>query len=106
MRFSFGSFYGELQKRAEVAGIGLTEPVYPARLRLPLHAHESLYFCLVLKGDYEEIGPYPSGEFAIVEVPGAQALAAGSTGASVTSFIISAPHSKSGPRAAKGRSRA
>ena len=55
MRFSFGSFYGELQKRAEVVGIGLTETVYPPRLRLPLHAHESLYFCLVLKGDYEEI---------------------------------------------------
>ena len=55
MRFSFGSFYGELQKRAEVAGIGLTETVYPAHVRLPLHAHESLYFCLVLKGDYEEI---------------------------------------------------
>jgi AraC family transcriptional regulator len=55
MRFSFGSFYGELQKRAEVAGIGLTETVYPAHARLPLHAHESLYFCLVLKGGYEEI---------------------------------------------------
>jgi len=55
MRFSFGGFYGELQKRVEVAGIGLTETVYPARARLPLHAHESLYFCLVLKGGYEEI---------------------------------------------------
>lgn len=55
MRFSFGSFYGELQKGAEVAGIGLTETVYPAHARLPLHAHESSYFCLVLKGSYEEI---------------------------------------------------
>jgi hypothetical protein len=35
-----------------------------------------------------EFGPYPSGEFAIVEVPGAPALAAGFTGASVTSFIM------------------
>jgi hypothetical protein len=35
-----------------------------------------------------EFGPYPSGEFAIVEVPGARALAAGFTGASVTSFIM------------------
>src|SRR5262249_9136080 len=42
-------------KRAEVVGISLTETVYPAHLRLPLHARESLYFCLVLKGDYEEI---------------------------------------------------
>lgn len=54
MRFSFGGFYGELQKRTEVAGIGLTETVYPAHARLPLHAHDSLYFCLVLKGSYEE----------------------------------------------------
>jgi hypothetical protein len=36
----------------------------------------------------DEFGPYPSGEFAIVEVPGAQALAAGFTGASVMSFIM------------------
>jgi Peptidase family M1 domain len=35
-----------------------------------------------------EFGPYPSGEFAIVETPGAQSLAAGFTGASVTSFIM------------------
>jgi AraC family transcriptional regulator len=55
MKFSFGSFYGELQKRAEVAGVGLTETVYPAHARLPMHAHESMYFCLVLKGDYEEV---------------------------------------------------
>jgi AraC family transcriptional regulator len=55
MKFSFGNFYGEVQKRAEVSGIGLTETVYPAHARLPLHAHESSYFCLVLKGAYEEI---------------------------------------------------
>ena len=54
MRFSFGSFYGTLQQRAEVAGIGLTETVYPAHARLPVHAHESPYFCLVLKGEYAE----------------------------------------------------
>src|SRR5262245_33427623 len=55
MRFSFGKFYGDLQKRADVAGIGLTETVYPAHAHLPLHAHESAYFCLVLKGSYQEI---------------------------------------------------
>ncbi len=55
MRFSFGNFYGELQKRVDVGGIGLTETVYPAHALLPLHTHESLYFCLVLKGSYEEI---------------------------------------------------
>lgn len=36
----------------------------------------------------QEFGPYPSGEFAIVEVPEAPAQAAGFTGASVTSFIL------------------
>ncbi len=35
-----------------------------------------------------EFGPYPSGEFAIVEVPEAQAGEAGFTGASVASFIM------------------
>ncbi|HKQ78125.1 MAG TPA: DUF4440 domain-containing protein [Blastocatellia bacterium] len=35
-----------------------------------------------------EFGPYPSGEFAIVETPAAQSRAAGFTGASVTSFIM------------------
>jgi AraC family transcriptional regulator len=55
MRFSFGNFYGKLRKRADVAGIGLTETVYPAHALLPMHAHESSYFCLVLKGSYEEI---------------------------------------------------
>lgn len=54
MRLSFGSFYGEIRKRGHVAGIGLTETVYPANTRLPLHAHESAYFCLVLRGAYEE----------------------------------------------------
>ena len=36
----------------------------------------------------QEFGPYPSGEFAIVEVPEKQADAAGFTGASVASFIM------------------
>lgn len=35
-----------------------------------------------------EFGPYPSGEFAIVEVPEAQAKEAGFSGASVASFIM------------------
>jgi Peptidase family M1 domain/Domain of unknown function (DUF4440) len=36
----------------------------------------------------QEFGPYPSGEFAIVEVPEKQAGEAGFTGASVASFIM------------------
>lgn len=54
MRFAFGRFYGTLRRRAEVAGIGLSETVYGAGARLPLHAHDSPYFCLVLRGGYAE----------------------------------------------------
>jgi AraC family transcriptional regulator len=54
MKFSFGAYYGKLQKQTEVAGIGLTETVYPAHVRLPIHTHEYPYFCLVLQGDYAE----------------------------------------------------
>jgi AraC-like DNA-binding protein len=54
MRFTFGRFYGTLRQRAEVAGIGLSETVYGADARLPVHTHESPYFCLVLKGHYAE----------------------------------------------------
>jgi AraC family transcriptional regulator len=54
MKFSFGAYYGKLQKQAEVAGIGLTETVYPAHVSLPVHTHENPYFCLVLQGDYAE----------------------------------------------------
>lgn len=55
MRLSFGKFYGDVRRRAEVAGIGLSETVYAADARLPRHEHESLYFCLVLRGSYEEL---------------------------------------------------
>ena len=54
MRLSFGNFYGSLKTRADVAGIGLAETVYPAHAQLPQHTHESAYFCLVLKGSYQE----------------------------------------------------
>src|SRR5262245_1976492 len=54
MRLAFGNFFGDVRRRAEVAGIGLSETVYPAHARLPRHEHESLYFCLVLRGSYEE----------------------------------------------------
>ena len=54
MRFPFGRFFGTLQQRVEVAGIGLSETAYGADACLPVHVHESNYFCLVLAGDYAE----------------------------------------------------
>jgi AraC family transcriptional regulator len=58
MNFSFGKFYGRVQQQTEVAGVGLTETVYPAYVRLPPHAHNSPYFCFVVNGNYTEtFGP-------------------------------------------------
>lgn len=54
MDSSFGKFYGRVQQRTEVAGVGLTETVYPADVRLPLHAHSTPYFCFVVDGTYTE----------------------------------------------------
>jgi AraC family transcriptional regulator len=54
MTFSFGTYYGKLQKKAEIAGLGLTETVYPAHAHLPIHTHENPYFCLVVQGHYAE----------------------------------------------------
>jgi AraC family transcriptional regulator len=38
----------------EVAGLRLAETAYPARLRMPRHAHSPASFSLVLRGSYEE----------------------------------------------------
>jgi AraC family transcriptional regulator len=54
MNSSFGKFYGRVQQRTEVAGVGLTETAYPAYVRLPLHAHHTSYFCFVVNGHYTE----------------------------------------------------
>jgi AraC family transcriptional regulator len=50
-----GHFYGETLAHREVAGFRLTETAYPPRLRLPRHAHERPYFCLILEGVYDEV---------------------------------------------------
>ena len=54
MNSSFGKFYGQVQQRIEVAGVGLTETAYQAHVRLPLHAHNAPYFCFVVDGNYTE----------------------------------------------------
>jgi len=44
--------------RREIAGLALSESVYPARLRQARHAHEPASFSLVLGGGYREtVGP-------------------------------------------------
>jgi AraC family transcriptional regulator len=47
-------YLGERRDRLSVAGLTLTEYVYPAPTVLPLHTHVAPYFCLVLSGGFEE----------------------------------------------------
>jgi AraC family transcriptional regulator len=49
-----GHFHGELLRRRDFAGFTLTESAYPPGLRIPKHAHERAYCCLVLRGAYSE----------------------------------------------------
>jgi AraC family transcriptional regulator len=49
-----GQFYGRTLKRRLVAGLTLADVVYPTGVRLPRHAHERAYFCLIRQGAYTE----------------------------------------------------
>lgn len=49
-----GEFLGEVLRAARFGELTLTETAYAPRCRLPLHAHERPYFCLVLAGSYVE----------------------------------------------------
>jgi AraC family transcriptional regulator len=55
-RLSAGTFYGQTQKRCEVAGFTFVESVYTpeSQLHLPLHTHENAFFYLVIEGVCEE----------------------------------------------------
>ena len=53
-----GSLQGRVTKSLRVSDFILTEAAYDPRARLPRHAHERSYFCLVLQGVYtERYGP-------------------------------------------------
>ena len=47
-------FYGKVVGRHQSSGLLLTEVRHSAGRRLPLHSHESAYFCLLLDGAYWE----------------------------------------------------
>lgn len=49
-----GNFHGCITKSLTVADFILTESVFDPHTRLPLHAHETSYFCLGLQGVYTE----------------------------------------------------
>jgi AraC family transcriptional regulator len=44
------SYHGRCVRSLSAAGLLLAERVYPARLEIPLHAHERPYLCAVLRG--------------------------------------------------------
>jgi len=50
-----GVFFGKTVQHRLVAGLTFTENSYAPGLKLPAHAHEHAYFCLVLDGSYTEV---------------------------------------------------
>jgi AraC family transcriptional regulator len=64
-RLPSGRWYGRVIKSLAISGFILTEAAHSARSRLPRHAHENSYFCLVLQGAYAE----KSGKQQVVCTP-------------------------------------
>jgi AraC family transcriptional regulator len=49
-----GTYFGRVSARLECAGLAMTEVHHMGAVRLPQHAHEASYFCLLLAGSYRE----------------------------------------------------
>src|SRR5258708_6728747 len=49
-----GRFLGQVLRVQRFPGFMMAEVVYPAAKSLPVHSHESAYFCLILSGNYDE----------------------------------------------------
>lgn len=54
MRLCGGQFLGKLIRSKAIAGLSLSETIYPAGACLPRHCHEDAYFCLIRQGTYRE----------------------------------------------------
>jgi AraC family transcriptional regulator len=52
LKLPSGCFYGELSKRCDVAGLKLTEIIYPPEHKTVNHSHERAYLSLTLEGTY------------------------------------------------------
>lgn len=50
-----GCFFGETLRSRRLAGLNFRESRYEPGLRLPGHLHQSVYFCFVLRGSYDEV---------------------------------------------------
>lgn len=67
-----GRFFGEKQKRRDVAGFCLTEHCYAPDFDIPPHAHESAFFRVVLQGACSETAgrrTYVSGPTTVTFMP-------------------------------------
>lgn len=49
-----GQFYGEVLRKRQASGLILSELNHAGPRKLPSHAHQLAYFCLLLKGNYWE----------------------------------------------------
>jgi AraC family transcriptional regulator len=49
-----GTYFGTVVRHCDSVGLRLTEVSVPAGERLPMHAHEPAFFCLVLAGAHKE----------------------------------------------------
>src|SRR5262245_19517933 len=52
--FPHGQYYGQIVRSRQAAGLTLTETRYSPGMRVPRHAHEQAYFCLLRRGTYTE----------------------------------------------------
>jgi AraC family transcriptional regulator len=53
-RLTSGRFFGRTIRRREVGDLALADVAYPSNSRIPRHAHERPYFCLIRRGRYTE----------------------------------------------------
>ncbi|HKS43457.1 MAG TPA: hypothetical protein VJX74_22775, partial [Blastocatellia bacterium] len=54
MRINSTGFYGGESASWQLAGLTLSESIYPKNLKMTAHRHEPAYFGIVLGGAYDE----------------------------------------------------
>lgn len=54
IRLPRGEYFGSPGSTTRVAGLRITEATYDPQTRVPRHAHEQAYLCLVTSGGFEE----------------------------------------------------
>jgi AraC family transcriptional regulator len=49
-----GQFFGSVVEKAEIGNFILSETAYPQGFTAPHHSHENAYYCVVLRGAYDQ----------------------------------------------------